>query len=202
MTRAPTSSASGRCGSPRRRAAGHRRPRLPRAAAQRDERDQVSLELVSRGRRADRRRDGDRRLRLRARRGRATAGRRNHADRRRRSDQGRGGGSSREREMDGIRRAQRAAEAGHGRGRSRFCGGLGASMARCMSTGSRYSPSASAPRCAKRAGSTAPRSPPEVIVASVWQGFGHEAGSGPLPAGLPIEVDLWPGIAEAGAGPT
>jgi len=34
--------------------------------------------------------------------------------------------------------------------------------------------------------------PPEVIVASVWQGFGHEPGSGPLPGGLPIEVDLWP----------
>jgi Xaa-Pro aminopeptidase len=31
-----------------------------------------------------------------------------------------------------------------------------------------------------------------VIVASVWQGFGHEPGSGPLPAGLPIQVDLWP----------
>jgi Xaa-Pro aminopeptidase len=27
---------------------------------------------------------------------------------------------------------------------------------------------------------------PDVIVASVWQGEGHEPGSGPLPAGLPI----------------
>ena len=34
--------------------------------------------------------------------------------------------------------------------------------------------------------------PPDVIVASVWQGFGHEAGSGPLPANLPITVDVWP----------
>ena len=34
--------------------------------------------------------------------------------------------------------------------------------------------------------------PPDVIVASVWQGGGHEPGSGPLPAGLPIHVDLWP----------
>jgi Xaa-Pro aminopeptidase len=32
----------------------------------------------------------------------------------------------------------------------------------------------------------------DVIVASVWQGFGHEAGSGPLPAHLPIHIDLWP----------
>ncbi|HEY1596523.1 MAG TPA: M24 family metallopeptidase [Thermoleophilaceae bacterium] len=34
--------------------------------------------------------------------------------------------------------------------------------------------------------------PPDVIVASVWQGTGHDPGTGPLPAGLPIQVDLWP----------
>ncbi len=34
--------------------------------------------------------------------------------------------------------------------------------------------------------------PPDVIVASVRDGYGHEPGSGPLPAGLPIQVDLWP----------
>ena len=34
--------------------------------------------------------------------------------------------------------------------------------------------------------------PPDVIVSSVWQGTGHEPGSGPLPAGLPIVIDLWP----------
>jgi Xaa-Pro aminopeptidase len=33
---------------------------------------------------------------------------------------------------------------------------------------------------------------PDLIVASVWQGTGHEPGTGPLPAGLPIEIDLWP----------
>jgi Xaa-Pro aminopeptidase len=35
-------------------------------------------------------------------------------------------------------------------------------------------------------------SPPDVIVASVWQGNGHEPGTGPLPAGLPILIDIWP----------
>ena len=41
--------------------------------------------------------------------------------------------------------------------------------------------------------------PPEVIVASVWQGSsGHEPGSGPLPASLPIIVDLWPCDEESG----
>jgi Xaa-Pro aminopeptidase len=35
--------------------------------------------------------------------------------------------------------------------------------------------------------------PPDVIVSSVWQGSGgHDPGSGPLPANLPIVVDLWP----------
>jgi Xaa-Pro aminopeptidase len=34
--------------------------------------------------------------------------------------------------------------------------------------------------------------PPEIIVGSVHQGYGHEPGSGPLPAGLPIHVDIWP----------
>jgi Xaa-Pro aminopeptidase len=34
--------------------------------------------------------------------------------------------------------------------------------------------------------------PPDVIVSSVWQGTGHDPGSGPLPANLPIEVDVWP----------
>jgi Xaa-Pro aminopeptidase len=39
---------------------------------------------------------------------------------------------------------------------------------------------------------------PEVIVASVWQGTGHEPGGGPLPAGLPIEIDLWPQDEQSG----
>jgi Xaa-Pro aminopeptidase len=35
--------------------------------------------------------------------------------------------------------------------------------------------------------------PPDVIVSSVWQGAGgHDPGSGPLPANLPIVIDLWP----------
>jgi Xaa-Pro aminopeptidase len=36
------------------------------------------------------------------------------------------------------------------------------------------------------------RLPPDVIVSSVWQGTGHEPGSGSLPAGLPIVIDIWP----------
>ena len=33
--------------------------------------------------------------------------------------------------------------------------------------------------------------PPDVMVASVRDGTGHEPGSGPLPANLPIQIDLW-----------
>jgi Xaa-Pro aminopeptidase len=40
--------------------------------------------------------------------------------------------------------------------------------------------------------------PGDVIVSSVRQGGGHEAGSGPLPANLPIFVDLWPRDQESG----
>jgi Xaa-Pro aminopeptidase len=34
--------------------------------------------------------------------------------------------------------------------------------------------------------------PPDVIVSSSRQGSGHDPGSGPLPANLPIVIDLWP----------
>lgn len=95
-------------------------------------------------------------------------------------------------ELDGIRVAQRAAEAG---------------MAAASDLLARSRPNADRRlevdgqlllaedvRAALRKACTengAP-CPPDVIVASVWQGNGHEPGSGPLPAGLPIHVDLWP----------
>ena len=94
-------------------------------------------------------------------------------------------------EMDGIERAQAAAEAGmaaaaeilrravpDGQGLMLDGEPLTAEAVRFPLRGA----------CAKR---SAP-APPDVIVASAWQGFGHEPGSGPLPADLPIEVDLWP----------
>jgi Xaa-Pro aminopeptidase len=34
--------------------------------------------------------------------------------------------------------------------------------------------------------------PPDVLVSTVRDGGGHDPGSGPLPAGLPIQIDLWP----------
>jgi Xaa-Pro aminopeptidase len=36
------------------------------------------------------------------------------------------------------------------------------------------------------------------MVVSAWSGDGHDPGSGPLPARLPIEIDLWPRDEETG----
>ena len=34
--------------------------------------------------------------------------------------------------------------------------------------------------------------PADIMVVSAWSGGGHDPGAGPLPAHLPIEIDLWP----------
>ena len=34
--------------------------------------------------------------------------------------------------------------------------------------------------------------PADIMVVSAWSGGGHDPGAGPLPAELPIEIDLWP----------
>jgi Xaa-Pro aminopeptidase len=102
-----------------------------------------------------------------------------------------------EAELAGIRRAQRAAEAGM------------AAAAELL----RYSEpdgdrlrvdgeplTAETLRAALReacAAQGAP-APPNVMVTSGWDGFGHDAGSGPRPAGLPITIDLWPQDEQSG----
>jgi Xaa-Pro aminopeptidase len=100
-------------------------------------------------------------------------------------------------ELAGIRRAQRAAEAG--------MAAAAAVLREAVPEGDRIviggePVTAEQVRAALReacAAHGAP-APPDVIVASVWQGFGHESGSGPLPANLPIQVDLWPRDEESG----
>jgi Xaa-Pro aminopeptidase len=94
-------------------------------------------------------------------------------------------------EIAGIRRAQAAAEAGM----SAAADVLG----RAVPDGERLTLDgevltaetvrAALREACQRRGAPAP---PDVIVSSVWQGYGHEAGSGPLPANLPIVIDLWP----------
>jgi Xaa-Pro aminopeptidase len=90
-------------------------------------------------------------------------------------------------ELEGIRRAQRAAEDGMAAAaevlRAAEVGGETLTL-----DGEALSAERVRAACAARDAPT----PPDVIVASVWQGFGHEPGSGPLPANLPIQIDLWP----------
>ena len=95
-------------------------------------------------------------------------------------------------ELDGIRAAQRAAEAGMAAARELLAraeqgeDGLRLDgrplLAEDVRAALRHACAQSGAPC-----------PPDVIVSSVWQGGGgHEPGHGPLPAGLPIHIDLWP----------
>src|SRR5512133_3891967 len=86
-------------------------------------------------------------------------------------------------ELAGIGRAQRAAEAG-----------MAAAAALLRNAGD-GTISAEQVRAAIREACAAhgAAAPPDIIVAPGAQGAtGHEPGSGPLPAGAPIVVDLWP----------
>jgi Xaa-Pro aminopeptidase len=95
-------------------------------------------------------------------------------------------------ELAGVRRAQKAAEAGM------------AAAARALREAGRRDGRLLRPdgepltaeevRAAVReacAAAGAP-APPDIMVVSAWSGGGHDPGSGPLPADLPITVDLWP----------
>jgi Xaa-Pro aminopeptidase len=95
-------------------------------------------------------------------------------------------------ELDGIRAAQRAAEAGMSAARKLLARAEPGADGRLQLDGKPLlAEDVRATLRAACADAGAP-CPPDVIVASVWQGQGHEPGSGPLPAGLPIHVDIWP----------
>jgi Xaa-Pro aminopeptidase len=95
-------------------------------------------------------------------------------------------------ELDGIRAAQRAAEAG--------MIAAGELLARAQPAADGHLQIDGKPLLADDVRATLRSAcaehgapcPPDVIVASVWQGDGHEPGSGKLPVGLPIHVDIWP----------
>jgi Xaa-Pro aminopeptidase len=91
------------------------------------------------------------------------------------------------RELDGVRTAQRAAEAGMAAAAARLGAARPGADGRLDVTAEEVREELRA-ACAEHGAPC----PPDVIVASVWDGTGHEPGSGPLPAGLPIQVDLWP----------
>lgn len=100
-------------------------------------------------------------------------------------------------ELEGIRRAQRAAEAGMAAvvallreaepdGDRLTCDGAPLTAERVRATLREACAAAGAP------------APPDVMVTSAWSGGGHDPGAGPLPAHLPIEIDVWPCDEESG----
>ena len=100
-------------------------------------------------------------------------------------------------QLAGIYRAQRSAEAGMSAAAALF--------RRCESTDGALTLHGVPLRaenvrtdirqaCA-RAGAPASR---DLMVVSVWQGLSHDPGEGPLPVGLPIQIDLWPQDEESG----
>ena len=94
-------------------------------------------------------------------------------------------------ELAGIRRAQRAAEAGMAAA-ERLIRGAERRDGRLHHDGEVLT--AETVRAAIReacAAHDAP-APPDIMVVSTLSGGGHDPGSGPLPSDLPITVDLWP----------
>jgi Xaa-Pro aminopeptidase len=94
-------------------------------------------------------------------------------------------------EQAGIRRAQRAAEAGMAAAEE-LIRGADREDRRLFRDGEALTAetvrSAIRSACADAGAPT----PPDIMVVSALSGGGHDPGSGPLPAGLPIVVDLWP----------
>ena len=100
-------------------------------------------------------------------------------------------------ELEGIRRAQRAAEAG--------LAAAAAQLRDAQVVGDRLELAgevltADALRDVIRATTAAhgAPSPPDIMVTTAWSGGGHDPGTGPLPANLPITIDLWPRDEETG----
>jgi Xaa-Pro aminopeptidase len=90
-------------------------------------------------------------------------------------------------ELEGIARAQRAAEAGMAAGEALIRG--------AARDGDRLALTAEEVRDAIRsvcAEAGAPAPPDIMVVSALTGGGGHDPGSGPLPADLPITIDLWP----------
>ena len=105
-------------------------------------------------------------------------------DGRRRSKQGA--------ELDGVRRAQRAAEAGMAAAANILARSEPGPEGKLYVDGQVLNAERVRADLRAACADAAAPCPADVIVASVWSGYGHEPGSGPLPAGLPIVVDLWP----------
>jgi Xaa-Pro aminopeptidase len=100
-------------------------------------------------------------------------------------------------ELAGIRRALRAAEAGMAAAET-LIRGADRDDGRLIRDG--VALTAETVRSAIRAACAASGAPApaDIMVVSALSGGGHDPGSGPLPADLPIVIDLWPRDEESG----
>ena len=94
-------------------------------------------------------------------------------------------------ELEGIRRAQRAAERGMAAAEA-LIRGAGAQDGVLQLDGAPLTADAVRDAIRAECAAAGAPAPPGIMVVSLFSGGGHDPGSGPLPAGLPIEVDLWP----------
>jgi Xaa-Pro aminopeptidase len=102
-------------------------------------------------------------------------------------------------ELAGIRRAQRAAEAAMGAA-AQVLRAAKPVDGRLVSADDGSPLTAEQVRAAARGAAAAAGAPApaDIMVTSALSGGGHDPGSGPLPADLPIVVDLWPQDEETG----
>ncbi|HKB20171.1 MAG TPA: M24 family metallopeptidase [Gaiellaceae bacterium] len=101
-------------------------------------------------------------------------------------------------ELEGIRIAQRAAEVGMAAAAQLLARGVPGSDGALEVDGEPLLAEDVRATLREASAEHGAPCPPDVIVASVWQGGGHDPGSGPLPAGLPIQIDIWPRHEETG----
>jgi Xaa-Pro aminopeptidase len=96
------------------------------------------------------------------------------------------------RELEGIRAAQRAAEQGLEAAATLLAGAEPGEDGNLYLDGSVLTAERVRAKLRAQCAAAEAPCPPVVMVASVRDGFGHEPGAGPLPAGLPIQVDVFP----------
>jgi Xaa-Pro aminopeptidase len=94
-------------------------------------------------------------------------------------------------ELTGIRRAQRAAEAGMAAAEA-LIRGADRDGGRLLKDGDPLTAETVRAEIRAACAAAGAPAPPDIMVVSALSGGGHDPGSGPLPADLPIVVDLWP----------
>ena len=100
-------------------------------------------------------------------------------------------------ELGGIRRAQTAAESGMSAAADTLRAAERAD-GRLVLDGEQLTAERVRAAIREACASSGAPAPPDIMVTSLYSGGGHDPGSGPLPADLPITIDLWPRDEETG----